>query len=234
MSYLYRIGNGRNNIAYTTTANSSTKYLRRLGSGRTNITWTTIPQGSTYNILNRTGTGRNNIAWVNLKIGPDLSATGLQNNMHLTSRIFSITITSDFNNYDISLARKNSGSAKTVTLGYNNKQYLSNRIEYVDDTVILSLSGAFNSITNPNFSDIVNYASIFLFCSQQPPAEYLNAISSVEAYISSRKETYDIITTRYGHVHFNDYNAFDNVLIICLNTDNIMSNVTTEFAINFS
>ena len=68
MSYLYRTGNGRNNIAFTTTANSSTKYLRRTGTGRTNIVWTTIPSGSTYNILNRTGTGRNNIAWGNLKI----------------------------------------------------------------------------------------------------------------------------------------------------------------------
>ena len=71
MSYLYRTGNGRNNIAFTNTANSSTKYLRRLGSGRTNINWYTIPQGSTYNILQRNGTGRNNIAWANLKIaGP--------------------------------------------------------------------------------------------------------------------------------------------------------------------
>ena len=68
MSYLYRTGNGRNNIAFTTTANSSTKYLRRTSSGRNNIVWTTIPQGSTYNILNRTGTGRNNIAWSNLYI----------------------------------------------------------------------------------------------------------------------------------------------------------------------
>ena len=68
MSYLYRSGTGRNNIAFTNTANSSTKYLRRLGSGRTNINWTTIPAGSTYNILNRTGTGRNNIAWGNLNI----------------------------------------------------------------------------------------------------------------------------------------------------------------------
>ena len=61
MSYLYRTGNSRNNIAFTTTANSSTRYLRRLGSGRTNINWYTIPQGSTYNILQRNGTGRNNI-----------------------------------------------------------------------------------------------------------------------------------------------------------------------------
>ena len=68
MSYLYRTGNGRNNIAYTSTANSSTKYLRRLGSGRTNINWYTIPQGSTYNILQRNGTGRTNILWANLKI----------------------------------------------------------------------------------------------------------------------------------------------------------------------
>ena len=72
MSYLYRTGNGRNNIAFTTTANSSTKYLRRTNSGRNNIVWTTIPSGSTYNILNRTGTGRNNIIWKNLQIaGPN-------------------------------------------------------------------------------------------------------------------------------------------------------------------
>ena len=68
MSYLYRTGNSRNNIAFTNTANSSTKYLRRTGTGRTNITWTTIPTGSTYNILQRNGTGRNNIAWGNLYI----------------------------------------------------------------------------------------------------------------------------------------------------------------------
>ena len=68
MSYLYRTGNGRNNIAFTTTANSSTKYLRRLGSGRTNINWYTIPQGSTYNILQRNGTSRNDILWAELKI----------------------------------------------------------------------------------------------------------------------------------------------------------------------
>ena len=68
MSYLIRTGNGRTNISWSTTANSSTKYLRRTGTGRTNIVWTTIPQGSTYNILNRNGTGRNNILWANLKI----------------------------------------------------------------------------------------------------------------------------------------------------------------------
>ena len=68
MSYLYRTGNGRNNIAFTTTANSSTKYLRRTSTGRNNIIWTTIPSGSTYNILQRNGTGRNNILWANLKM----------------------------------------------------------------------------------------------------------------------------------------------------------------------
>ena len=68
MSYLYRTGNSRNNIAFTNTANSSTKYLRRTSTGRNNIVWTTIPQGSTYNILQRNGTGRNNILWSNLKI----------------------------------------------------------------------------------------------------------------------------------------------------------------------
>ena len=72
MSYLYRTGNSRNNIAFTNTANSSTKYLRRTSTSRNSIVWTTIPQGSTYNILQRNGTGRNNIAWTNLKIaGPN-------------------------------------------------------------------------------------------------------------------------------------------------------------------
>ena len=100
MSYLYRTGNGRNNIAYTNTANSSTKYLRRLGSGRTNINWYTIPQGSTYNILNRNGTGRNNILWANLKIASpgdpvyttDISGGQLtQINISLTRVIMNIT-----------------------------------------------------------------------------------------------------------------------------------------------
>ena len=88
MSYLYRTGNGRNNIAFTTTANSSTKYLRRLGSGRTNINWYTIPQGSTYNILQRNGTGRNNILWSNLKIaGPNdpITQSNISGNFTLSS-----------------------------------------------------------------------------------------------------------------------------------------------------
>ena len=68
MSYLIRNGNGRNNVAWSTTANSSTKYLRRTSSGRNNIVWTTIPSGSTYNILQRNGTGRNNVLWSNLTI----------------------------------------------------------------------------------------------------------------------------------------------------------------------
>ena len=68
MSYLYRTGNGRNNVSWSTTANSTTRYLRRTSSGRNNVTWTTIPQGSTYNILQRNGTGKNNVLWANLSI----------------------------------------------------------------------------------------------------------------------------------------------------------------------
>ena len=83
MSYLYRTGNSRNNIAFTNTANSSTRYLRRLGSGRNNVAWNTIPQGSTYNILQRNGTGRNNILWSNLNIpkpvGQPSSSTDITN-----------------------------------------------------------------------------------------------------------------------------------------------------------
>ena len=87
MSYLYRTGNGRNNIAFTNTANSSTKYLRRLGSGRTNINWYTIPAGSTYNILQRNGTGRNNVLWSNLNIpkpvGEPTSSTNITSGIRL-------------------------------------------------------------------------------------------------------------------------------------------------------
>ena len=83
MSYLYRTGNGRNNIAFTNTANSSTKYLRRLGSGRTNINWYTIPAGSTYNILQRNGTGRNNILWSNLNIPKPVGEPASASNVSL-------------------------------------------------------------------------------------------------------------------------------------------------------
>ena len=59
MSYLYRSGTGRNNIAFTNTANSSTKYLRRLGSGRTNILWSNLnipkPVGEPSNSTDITG-----------------------------------------------------------------------------------------------------------------------------------------------------------------------------------
>lgn len=58
MSYLIRTGNSRNNVAWSTTENSTTKYLRRTASGRNNVVWTTIPNGSTYNILQRNGTGK--------------------------------------------------------------------------------------------------------------------------------------------------------------------------------
>ena len=68
MSYLIRTGTGRNNISWSTTANSSTKYLRRTSTSRNSIVWNTIPAGSTYNILQRNGNGRNNILWSNFKI----------------------------------------------------------------------------------------------------------------------------------------------------------------------
>ena len=68
MSYLIRTGNSRNNIYWSTTANSSTKYLRRLSSGRNNVAWYTIPVGSKYNILQRNGTSRNDILWAELEI----------------------------------------------------------------------------------------------------------------------------------------------------------------------
>ena len=100
MSYLYRTGNGRNNIAFTTTANSSTKYLRRTSTSRNSIVWTTIPQGSTYNILNRNGTGRNNIAWGNLKISSpgepqyssDISAADIINLIDLSKSMIILGI----------------------------------------------------------------------------------------------------------------------------------------------
>ena len=88
MSYLYRTGNSRNNIAFTNTANSSTRYLRRLGSGRTNINWYTIPQGSTYNILQRNGTGRNNILWSNLNIPKPVGEPASTSNVSLIFAAF--------------------------------------------------------------------------------------------------------------------------------------------------
>ena len=88
MSYLYRSGNGRNNIAYTNTANSSTKYLRRLGSGRTNINWYTISAGSTYNILQRNGTSRNNILWANLNIPKPVGQPASSSNVSLIFAAF--------------------------------------------------------------------------------------------------------------------------------------------------
>ena len=113
MSYLIRTGDGRTNISWSTVTNTSTRYLRRTSGGRNNITWTTIPSGSTYNILNRTGTGRNNIAWGNLKIGPDLSATALQNNMHLTSITFN-----EFDTWCTGYTRYDGSTGRVTRTGY--------------------------------------------------------------------------------------------------------------------
>ena len=69
MSYLYRSGTGRNNIAFTNTANSSTKYLRRLGSGRTNILW------SNLNIPKPVGEPSNSTDITNIKYVPASGST---------------------------------------------------------------------------------------------------------------------------------------------------------------
>ena len=114
MSYLIRTGTGRNNIAFTNTANSSTKYLRRTASGRTSIVWTTIPAGSTYNILNRTGTGRNNIAWANLNIpmptGQPVTSSDLPD---ITARFSgggrSVSNTFNYNGYAFKCSYKTTG-----------------------------------------------------------------------------------------------------------------------------
>ena len=65
MSYLYRNGNGRNNIVWGGNNTTSLNYLRRIGTSRNNIQWNTISSNGTYNILERTSSGRNNIQWKN-------------------------------------------------------------------------------------------------------------------------------------------------------------------------
>ena len=65
MSYLYRNGNGRNNIVWGGGTATSANYLRRTSSGRNDIQWYIISTSGTYNILERTSSGRNNIRWYN-------------------------------------------------------------------------------------------------------------------------------------------------------------------------
>ena len=235
MSYLYRTGNSRNNIAFTNTANSSTRYLRRTNTGRNSIVWTTIPSGSTYNILQRNGTGRNNILWANLKIGPDLSANGLRNNMHITTTSWEYAMTSEISYEDIRIATRDPDSVKVriSSIFDDDIIYESNKITFGDSYFSAGNGGSFYLNNNPNYADFNSYSMIIIFCSQQPPTEYINAISSVIAFISSRSETYSVRAVRYGYMNFQK-NAFNNCLAISLNTDSIMTNITTQYSICFS
>ena len=193
MSYLYRTGNGRNNIAFTTTTNSSTRYLRRTSSGRNNIVWTTIPQGSTYNILNRTGTGRNNIAWANLKIGPDLSATGLQNNMHLTSIAYYDAIGDTQNDWNRGQTNK-TGTSGSIGRGAS-ITYSDGKITFGNNKGTRS-SGNLRSWNKDIFDQyFYGYHCVYTFCSQSPPSDYLNAITAVTDNIGNK---YNVRYVKYG------------------------------------
>ena len=178
MSYLIRTGDGRTNISWSTVANTSTRYLRRTNTGRNNIVWTTIPSGSTYNILNRTGNGRNNIAWGNLKIGPDLSATALQNNMHL--RYWETTDSSN-NKHNIgsgNLPPTYSGNRSCYCC--NKFYYENNRIRYDDWHYQKNqVDWAADNWLGDYYDQYKGYAAGIVFCSSSPPSEYLQAINSL-------------------------------------------------------
>ena len=211
MSYLYRSGNGRNNIAYTNTANSSTKYLRRLGSGRTNINWYTIPQGSTYNILQRNGTGRNNILWSNLKIGPDLSANGIKNNMHIITITLTDAVGHEQNDW-ATMYTKPTGSTGMIAghkdITYNNNQIIFGEHTHTKNGSMSGYRSENKSIWDQYFD---GYLCVSIFCSQSPPSEYLNRISSVALTTGG---TFDVRYIKYGLYYANNY----NVLAISLNS----------------
>ena len=242
MSYLIRTGTGRNNISWSTTANSSTRYLRRTSSGRNNIAWTTIPQGSTYNILQRNGTGRNNILWSNLKIGPDLSANAIKNNMHITLSNWWLALgTNDPTEESVMMVSRSSGSdMRPMVFGkpnLNDMIYETNKITFPKYS-FSDGDAEFEQSSNPDYADFMNYPMIVIFCSQQPPTEYINAISSVIAFISSRSETYPVRAVKYGYMDFGTvlwyHNAFSNCLAISLDADSTMRNSTVRFSICFS
>ena len=67
MSYLYRNGNGRNNIVWGGSTSTSLNYLRRTSNTSLNsIQWYTISNSGTYNILERYNNTRNGIRWNNI------------------------------------------------------------------------------------------------------------------------------------------------------------------------
>ena len=141
MSYLIRTGTGRNNISWSTTANSSTKYLRRLGSGRNNVAWTTIPNGSTYNILQRNGTGRNNVLYSNLNI-PDPYAPTLTSDIPGNDYVNNQTnyvsarlqISSDLNSYYLGYFKAvNSKGGNTASMNPKKMAYSTSGLVYERD-----------------------------------------------------------------------------------------------------
>ena len=218
MSYLYRTGNGRNNIAFTNTANSSTKYLRRTSTSRNSIIWTTIPNGSTYNILQRNGTGRNNILWSNLKIGPDTSATALQNNMHIKAKG-----ADDGHGNTVYLTLGTMTSSGGGRIRATNFSFENNRIKY---------SGA-NYGTSMNWTNLVNdynnsfkgYVGVVIYVESSPPSDYLSAIKSCTVI----NTTYNARFARYQYL--NSYHG--NVVLISLNSTSIQSNSEPVY-INFT
>ena len=215
MSYLIRTGTGRTNISWSTVTNTSTRYLRRTSTGRNNIVWTTIPSGSTYNILNRTGTGRNNIAWGNLKIGPDLSATALQNNMHLTTITMTDSAGYEFDTWCTGYTRYDASTGRVTHTGYNASSFYTCSDKKISINNVTS-SYLMNGIP-PNNSDIwkqhlSGYLCVFVFCSQSPPSDYLNAIKTVT---TSTGGPYNVRYVQYGLKWYYNYS---NVLVISLNT----------------
>lgn len=237
MSYLIRTGTGRNNISWNTTANSSTKYLRRTSTGRNNITWTTIPSGSTYNILQRNSTGRNNVLWSNLKIGPDLSANAIKNNMHVTYEYDMDSSGNDHNTMAFGYWR---GERATLERDFSGSVSAFNEISYQTGKIIF---GKWNYSTSTSWgnrnsdsvmTDYIGYTGIVIFCSSAPPSDYLNAIKS---FTDNNNVTYNVrFTPRYGFSYYLYGSQKSNALYISLNTTNIPSHSSSgkTVSINFA
>ena len=237
MSYLYRTGNGRNNIAFTNTANSSTRYLRRTSTGRNNIAWTTIPQGSTYNILQRNGTGRNNILWSNLKIGPDLSANAIKNNMHVTYE-YAMAPTGN-EHYNMALGSW-SGERATLERDFRGSIGEYRSITYQTGKIVFGSWSYEGSATwgyrnsDSAMTDYIGYTGVAIFCSSAPPSDYLNAIKSVT---DGNNDTYNVrFTPRYGFSYYLYGTQKSNALYISLNTTNWLatSSGSETVSINFA
>ena len=237
MSYLVRTGTGRNNISWSTTANSSTKYLRRTSTGRNNIAWTTIPSGSTYNILQRNGTGRNNVLWSNLKIGPDLSANAIKNNMHV---IYEYDMDSSGNDHNYMAFGIWRGSNATLARDFSGSASEFRSITYQTGKIVFGSWGYSTSTSWGNrnsdsvMTDYVGYTGIVIFCSSAPPSDYLSAIKS---FTDCNNNTYNVrFTPRYGFSYYLYGSQKSNALYISLNTTNMPSYSTSgkTISINFA